>query len=132
MKPFIGIKRIWYGAPLTEANTPAKLATWLKTATEVLNSHEGTWGYSQDDPSVTEYKNELNGQVYYSLTTSSSVPLDNSSLMDSSPCMNTDNALQASSKFLSIPKTSAKVLPSSKLSRYFAALTNFIIVGGET
>lgn len=65
MKPFIGIKRIWYGAPLTEANTPAKLATWLKTATEVLNSHEGTWGYSQDDPSVTEYKNELNGQVYY-------------------------------------------------------------------
>ena len=55
MKPFIGIKRIWYGAPLTEANTPAKLATWLKTATEVKNSHEGTWGYSQDDPSVTEY-----------------------------------------------------------------------------
>lgn len=65
MKPFIGIKRIWYGAPLTEANTPAKLAAWLKTATEVKNSHEGTWGYSQDDPSVTEYKNELNGQVYY-------------------------------------------------------------------
>lgn len=65
MKPFIGIKRIWYGAPLTEANTPAKLASWLKAATEVKNSHEGTWGYSQDDPSVTEYKNELNGQVYY-------------------------------------------------------------------
>lgn len=64
-KPFIGIKRIWYGDVLTEANTPAKLAAWLKTATEVLNSHEGTWGYSQDDPSVTEYKNELNGQVYY-------------------------------------------------------------------
>ncbi len=65
MKPFIGIKRLWYGDPLKEANTPAKLATWLKTATEVLNSHDGTWGYSQDDPSVTEYKNELNGQVYY-------------------------------------------------------------------
>lgn len=64
-KPFIGIKRIWYGEPLAEANTPAKLAAWLKTAIEVLNSHEGTWGYSQDDPSVTEYKNELNGQVYY-------------------------------------------------------------------
>ena len=64
-KPFIGIKRIWYGEPLAEPNTPAKLAAWLKTATEVLNSHEGTWGYSQDDPSVTEYKNELNGQVYY-------------------------------------------------------------------
>lgn len=66
-KPFIGIKRIWYGAPLTEALTPYKLQTLLKGSnlTEVLNSHDGTWGYSQDDPSVTEYKNELNGQVYY-------------------------------------------------------------------
>lgn len=68
VKPFIGIKRIWYGAPLTEKLTPYKLQTLLKDTskvTEVLNSHEGTWGYSQDDPSVTEYKNELNGQVYY-------------------------------------------------------------------
>lgn len=64
-KPFIGIKRIWYAEPLTENLTPAKLKTLLETATEVLNSHDGTWGYSQDDPSVTEYKNELNGQVYY-------------------------------------------------------------------
>lgn len=67
-KPFIGIKRIWYADPLTEALTPYKLQTLLKNenkVTEVLNSHDGTWGYSQDDPSVTEYKNELNGQVYY-------------------------------------------------------------------
>lgn len=66
-KPFIGIKRIWYAEPLTVALTPGKLKALLKatTTTEVLNSHDGTWGYSQDDPSVTEYKNELNGQVYY-------------------------------------------------------------------
>ncbi len=66
-KPFIGIKRIWYAEPLTEALTPAKLKALLgaTTTTEVKNSHDGTWGYSQDDPSVTEYKNELNGQVYY-------------------------------------------------------------------
>lgn len=66
-KPFIGIKRIWYTEPLTVALTPGKLKVLLKatTTTEVLNSHDGTWGYSQDDPSVTEYKNELNGQVYY-------------------------------------------------------------------
>ena len=64
-KPFIGIKRIWYGDPLTEASNPTSLATWLSTATEVLNSHDGTWGYSQDDPSVTDYVNELNGQTYY-------------------------------------------------------------------
>lgn len=66
-KPFIGIKRIWYAKPLTEPLTPYKLQTLLKdiNTIEVLNSHDGTWGYSQDDPSVTEYKNELNGQVYY-------------------------------------------------------------------
>lgn len=66
-KPFIGIKRIWYTDPLTTALTPKKLKDLVEgsSLTEVLNSHEGTWGYSQDDPSVTEYKNELNGQVYY-------------------------------------------------------------------
>lgn len=64
-KPFIGIKRIWYGEPLTEKCTPTSLGTWLQSATEVLNSHDGTWSYSQDDPSVTDYINELNGQTYY-------------------------------------------------------------------
>lgn len=64
-KPFIGVKRIWYSDPVTEALIPAKLATWLTTATEVKNSHDGTWGYSQDDPDVTDYINELNGQPYY-------------------------------------------------------------------
>lgn len=66
-KPFIGIKRIWYTDPLVEALTPKKLKDLVdgSSLTEVLNSHDGTWGYSQDDPNVTEYKNELNGQVYY-------------------------------------------------------------------
>ena len=66
-KPFIGIKRIWYTDPLTTALTPKRLKDLVEgsSLTEVLNSHDGTWGYSQDDPSVTEYKNELNGQVYY-------------------------------------------------------------------
>lgn len=66
-KPFIGIKRIWYTDPLSEALTPKKLKDMVdgSSLTEVLNSHDGTWSYSQDDPSVTEYKNELNGQVYY-------------------------------------------------------------------
>lgn len=64
-KPFIGIKKLWYGDPADKIVTAAELATWLKTATEVKNSHDGTWGYSQDDPDVTDYINELNGQPYY-------------------------------------------------------------------
>lgn len=64
-KQYIGIKKLWYGDPADKAITGASLATWLKTANEVKNSHDGTWGYSQDDPDVTDYINELNGQPYY-------------------------------------------------------------------
>lgn len=64
-KQYIGIKKLWYGDVATAVITAAGLATWLKTATEVKNSHDGTWGYTQDDPDVTDYINELNGQPYY-------------------------------------------------------------------
>ena len=57
MKPFIGIKKIWYGAPITEAPTRAGLATLVAGMTEVTNSH--------DDPAVTDYLNELSGKPYY-------------------------------------------------------------------
>lgn len=65
MKPFIGIKKIWYGDPIAEALTAEKLKTWLGTAKEVINSHQDTWSYTQDDPSVTDYINELTGKPYY-------------------------------------------------------------------
>ena len=65
MKPFIGIKKIWYGDSLKTAPTAAGLKDLLKTMTEVNNSHEGTWSYTQDDPSVTDYINELTGKPYY-------------------------------------------------------------------
>lgn len=65
MKPFIGIKKLWYGEPLKTAPTAAGLKDLLKGFNEVLNSHEGTWSYTQDDPSVTDYINELTGKPYY-------------------------------------------------------------------
>lgn len=65
MKPFIGIKKIWYADPITEEMTAAKLKTWLGTAKEVNNSHQDSWSYTQDDPSVTDYINELSGKPYY-------------------------------------------------------------------
>lgn len=68
MKPFIGIKKIWYGEPMTVAPTNATLLNLLSTQnqyTEVKNSHEGTWSYTQDDPSITDYINELTGVPYY-------------------------------------------------------------------
>lgn len=72
MKPFIGVKRIWYGEPLTTKLTKVADITALLSPSEsvsafkeVKNSHEGTWGYSHDDPGVTDYINELTGQTYY-------------------------------------------------------------------
>lgn len=62
---FIGIKQIWYGEPIKQDITKENFKQWLQTATEVKNSHQDTWGYSQDDPTVTEYVNELTGKSYY-------------------------------------------------------------------
>lgn len=48
MKPFIGIKKIWYGDVFTEAVTKASLKTWLESATQVKNSHQDTWQYTEE------------------------------------------------------------------------------------
>ena len=64
--PFIGIKKLWYGDVLTtDLADVSAVITLVANMTEIKNVHEGTWGYSHDDPSVTEYVNELNGQPYY-------------------------------------------------------------------
>lgn len=65
MKPFIGLKKIWYGKPLTAVPTKATIPNLVKTMTMVKNIHEGTWSYTQDDPSTTDYINTLTGQPYY-------------------------------------------------------------------
>lgn len=65
MPKFIGIKQLWYTDPLASAPTQAGLSALISGATEVLNVHQDTWGYAQDDPSVTDYINELTGKPYY-------------------------------------------------------------------
>lgn len=65
MKPYIGIKKLWYGDVITADVTAASLKTWLTSAKEVKNSHQDTWSYTQDDPSITDYINELTGKPYY-------------------------------------------------------------------
>ena len=65
LKPFIGIKQIWYGDVFTSAVSASTLKTWLADATEVKNSHQDTWSYTEDDPTYTDYINELTGGIYY-------------------------------------------------------------------
>lgn len=65
MKPFIGLKKLWYGEPASD-NTALTLAAARALCTQqVLNVHNGTWGYSQNDPDTTDYVNELTGKPYY-------------------------------------------------------------------
>lgn len=64
-KPFIGIKKLWYLDALNAAPTQSTISSLISGATEVKNIHQGTWKYTQDDPSVTEYVNELTGKTYY-------------------------------------------------------------------
>lgn len=65
LKPFIGIKKIWYGDVFNAAVTAASLKKWLDNAVVVANSHQDTWTYTEDDPTYTDYINELNGEIYY-------------------------------------------------------------------
>ena len=62
---YIGISKIWYGTVFSAAPTTASLKTWINGATEVKNSHDGTWSYTQDDPTTEDYINELTGKLYH-------------------------------------------------------------------
>jgi hypothetical protein len=81
-KSFIGIKRIWYGTPisavadaddgLTSVEVLAKIAE--STTKEVQNVHQDTWGYEESDPTITEYGNQLSGRPYYRDAETQGVP----------------------------------------------------------
>lgn len=79
-KPFIGLKRVWYGDVVTTVSSPTagytatELVAKIKTMTEVKNVHQDTWGYEESDASVTDYINELTGQPYYRDVTQAAIP----------------------------------------------------------
>ncbi|WP_303013831.1 hypothetical protein [uncultured Bacteroides sp.] len=85
-KPFIGLKRVWYGDVVSTVTTPAsgytasELKTLIGTLTEIKNVHQDTWGYDESDPSVTDYINELTGQPYYRDVTQAAIPTVNFTL----------------------------------------------------
>lgn len=65
MKPFIGLKAVYYGDVLAAKLTKESFKTWLTTAKKIENVHEGTWKYEQEDATETEYINELTGEPYF-------------------------------------------------------------------
>lgn len=83
VKPFIGIKRVWYTDVIGTVTAPdqgysaTELQALVKKAKEITNVHQDTWGYDESDASVTDYINELTGQPYFRDVTQASIPTVN-------------------------------------------------------
>lgn len=75
----VGIKKLYYADPVSSVTKPyvdgdatsglsaVETKALIATATEVENVHQDTWQYEEADASVTNYKNQLNKKVYYSV-----------------------------------------------------------------
>lgn len=62
----IKIKDLRYADVLSAAPTLSDVATGFKAATKIVNSHQDTFSYNEDEPSITQYKNDLTGKTYRS------------------------------------------------------------------
>lgn len=62
----VKIKDLRYAEVLAKAPTLADVATGFKAATKIDNSHQQTFTYEEDEPSITQYKNDLTGKTYRS------------------------------------------------------------------
>lgn len=62
----IKIKDLRYAEVLAAAPTLSDVATGFKAATKIENSHQQTFTYEEDEPSITQYKNDLTGKTYRS------------------------------------------------------------------
>lgn len=62
----IKIKDLRYAEVLSAAPTLSDVATGFKSATKIDNSHQQTFTYEEDEPTVTQYKNELTNKTYRS------------------------------------------------------------------
>ena len=63
-----GIKKLYYGDParVTADVTLASLKTLLsdESTKQVENIHQDTWSIEEEEPSTTEYRNQLTNGVY--------------------------------------------------------------------
>lgn len=70
-KTIVGIKKLWYGNPLTASDATSlyadKIETLLNSVSfkEVNNVHGSSWVYEEAEPSTTDYTNQLTGKTYY-------------------------------------------------------------------
>jgi hypothetical protein len=72
MKTVVSIQKLYYGEPITALANSGGLSKDDVTAfisetdtKEVPNVHATTWAYEEDDPTTTDYINQLNDQIYY-------------------------------------------------------------------
>jgi hypothetical protein len=77
LKTIVDIKQIFYGNPLTSVASATDGLSGeevydlihAESTKDVKNVHATTWQYNDDEPSTTNYINQLNGKTYYIDTT---------------------------------------------------------------
>lgn len=62
----IKIKDLRYNEVLNTAPDLSGVAALFKAATKIDNSHQGTFAYEEEEPTINSYKNDLTGKVYRS------------------------------------------------------------------
>ena len=62
----IRIRDLRYAEVLATAPTTSTVVTSFKGATKIDNSHQDTFAYEEEEPTVTGYRNDLTGKTYRS------------------------------------------------------------------
>lgn len=62
----IRIKDLRYAEVLATAPTSTTVVASFKSATKIDNSHQDTFTYEEDEPTITSYRNDLTGKSYRS------------------------------------------------------------------
>ncbi|MDR1582900.1 MAG: hypothetical protein LBS55_06510 [Prevotellaceae bacterium] len=77
LKTIVDIKQIFYANPIASITSATAGLSGVEVyalihhanTKEVENVHATTWQYNEDEPSTTNYVNQLNGKTYYIDTT---------------------------------------------------------------
>lgn len=79
MNTIVSIEKLYYGNVLTTGSLlPAEIKAAIEATTtkQITNVHDTTWTFEEEDPSTTDYNNQLNGQTYYRDSTPGAVTMN--------------------------------------------------------
>lgn len=84
VKTIVSVKELYYGNPLSDTLTGNITDTAIKSAVEavisgnksIVNVHDTTFTYEEEEASVTDYNNQLTGATYHRDSTPGAITID--------------------------------------------------------